>query len=104
MQKLIVALLLLSGTNAVVNAADHYISDIWGQHSFIEFRVTHLELSWPYGRFNDFEGEFTFDSESPEYFGVSVTIDPASVNTNHERCDQHLVEYTHVLNTHCRST
>ena len=44
-------------------AADYKI-DKEGQHAFIEFRIKHLGYSWLYGRFNDFDGSFTFDEKN----------------------------------------
>lgn len=84
---LVIALLMAGSISA---AEEHYVIDTEGQHAFIEFKISHLGFSWLYGRFNDFEGEFTFDSENPENSSVTVTVDTASVDTNHERRDKHL--------------
>ena len=54
-------------------AADYKI-DKEGQHAFIEFRIKHLGYSWLYGRFNDFDGSFTFDEKNPSADKVKVTI------------------------------
>jgi polyisoprenoid-binding protein YceI len=69
---------------------EHYEIDTRGAHAFVQFRISHLGFSWLYGRFNDFEGEFTFDPESPEDSSVNVEIRTASVDSNHERRDDHL--------------
>lgn len=91
MNKHLIALALLAtGLSTSVLAAERYVIDTQGQHAFIEFRVPHLGFSWLYGRFNRFDGEFTFDPEAPENSSVRVTIDPASVDTNHARRDEHL--------------
>lgn len=70
-------------------AADYKI-DKEGQHAFIEFRIKHLGYSWLYGRFNDFDGSFTFDEKNPSADKVKVTINTNSVDTNHAERDKHL--------------
>ncbi|AMO74071.1 MULTISPECIES: YceI family protein [Pseudomonas] len=70
-------------------AADYKI-DKEGQHAFIEFRIKHLGYSWLYGRFDDFDGAFTFDEKNPAADKVKVTINTNSVNTNHAERDKHL--------------
>ena len=59
-------------------------------HSFIQFRIQHLGYSWLYGGFNSFEGTFELDRENPENSSISLTIDPASVDSNHAERDKHL--------------
>lgn len=72
-----------------VMAADYKI-DKEGQHAFIEFRIKHLGYSWLYGRFDDFDGTFTFDEKNPAADKVKVTINTNSVNSNHAERDKHL--------------
>ncbi|AQT63012.1 TPA: YceI family protein [Serratia marcescens] len=79
--------LLLSAGSAL--AADYKI-DKQGQHAFIEFRIQHLGYSWLYGSFKDFDGGFTFDEKDPSKDKVNVTINTASVDTNHAERDKHL--------------
>ena len=71
-------------------SADEYVIDTEGAHAFIQFRVKHLGYSWLYGRFNDFEGTFTFDEKKPEKNAISVEIDMASLDSNHALRDKHL--------------
>lgn len=87
---LIPALCTLALTAAPLKAAEHYVIDTEGMHAFVQFKISHLGYSWLYGRFNDFEGEFTFDPENPENSAVEATIRTASVDSNHERRDEHL--------------
>ncbi len=70
-------------------AAD-YVIDTKGSHAFIQFRIQHLGYSWLYGRFNEFEGEFSFDDAKPKQASISVEIDTASVDSNHAERDKHL--------------
>ena len=70
--------------------ADDYVIDTEGQHAFIQFKIKHLGYSWLLGRFNDFEGKFSYDEANPGNASVEVTIDTASVDTNHAERDKHL--------------
>ncbi|AQZ94512.1 YceI family protein [Halopseudomonas phragmitis] len=92
MKKTFAALMLgsamgLAGMSA--QAAD-YVIDKEGQHAFINFKISHLGMSWLYGRFNDFEGTFSWDAEQPAESQVQVTINTASVDSNHAERDRHL--------------
>ena len=60
-------------------------------HSFINFRTKHLGFSWLVGRFNHFEGTMNYDpSAGPDAQNISLTIDAASLDTNHAERDKHL--------------
>ena len=75
--------------SATANAED-YVIDTEGAHAFIQFKISHLGYSWLLGRFNEFEGNFSYDEKSPESSKVSVTINTASVDSNHAERDKHL--------------
>lgn len=70
-------------------AAD-YVIDTKGAHAFIQFKINHLGFSWLVGRFNKFDGEFSFDAKNPKASKINVNIDPASVDSNHAERDKHL--------------
>ncbi|MBA4245065.1 MAG: hypothetical protein C0452_14195 [Pseudomonas sp.] len=70
-------------------AADYAI-DKQGQHAFVNFKISHLGYSWLYGTFKDFDGKFSFDAANPEASKVSVTLNTASVDTNHAERDKHI--------------
>lgn len=72
--------------------AAEYVIDTEGQHAFIEWRIQHLGFSWLYGRFNDFEGSFEYEDGQIEDASVEVTIDMASLDSNHAERDKHLRE------------
>lgn len=72
-----------------VQAAD-YVIDTARAHASINFRIKHLGFSWLTGRFDKFNGTFTFDEAKPEASSVKVEIDPNSINTNHAERDNHL--------------
>ena len=79
-------ILTLSG---IAQAADYTI-DTKGAHAFIQFHIQHLGYSWLVGRFNHFEGEFSYDESNPNAAKVAVTIDTASIDSNHAERDKHL--------------
>jgi polyisoprenoid-binding protein YceI len=86
--KIAVALLTLLFNFAVV--ANEYTVDKKGMHASINFKVQHLGYSWLTGRFNDFDGKFHWDPSKPEQSKISLTINTASVDTNHSSRDKHL--------------
>ncbi len=79
---------LLAGSINV--SAEEYIIDTEGMHAFVQFRVAHLGYSWIYGRFNKFSGKFNYDESAPEKTALEITIDTASVDSNHAERDKHL--------------
>ncbi|WP_188151495.1 YceI family protein [Teredinibacter waterburyi] len=70
--------------------ADDYVIDTRGAHAFVQFRVKHLGYSWLYGRFNKFEGEFSYDAAKPATNKIKVDVDMTSLDTNHAERDSHL--------------
>ncbi len=77
----------LLGGQAIAN---DYQIDIEGQHAFVNFKVSHLGYSYIVGRFNKFDGKFSHDPENPAASRVQVSIDAASLDTNHAERDKHL--------------
>lgn len=71
-------------------AVERYVIDTEGGHAFVQFRIKHLAYSWLYGRFDDFSGTFTYDTEDTSNSAVEVTINTASLNSNHAERDKHL--------------
>ena len=70
-------------------AAD-YVIDKEGQHAFVNFEIGHLGYSYIYGTFKDFDGSFSFDDKNPEASKIKVTLNTASVDTNHAERDKHI--------------
>ena len=85
---LIAASLLIVTT--MTAQAEQYDIDIKGQHAFIQFKVKHLGYSWLLGSFRTFNGHFSYDERKPVKNSVSVTIDTASLDTNHAERNKHL--------------
>jgi polyisoprenoid-binding protein YceI len=75
----------LLGTASI--RADDYAVD--PMHSGVTFKISHLGLSWVYGRFNDFSGSFTIDPD-PAKCSFSLTIKTESIDTNNAKRDEHL--------------
>lgn len=71
------------------NAAD-YIIDTKGAHASINFKIQHLGYSWLTGRFDKFNGNFSYDSANIAASKIEVNIDTSSVNSNHAERDKHL--------------
>ena len=74
---------------APAQAADYDI-DTKGAHAFIQFKIKHLGYSWLVGRFNKFNGQFSYDEKNLATSKVEVNIDPASIDSNHAERDKHL--------------
>lgn len=82
MKKLIISsLLILSGMASSAIAAN-YVIDTAKAHAFIQFRIKHLGYSWLYGRFNSFEGSFSYDEKILRLQVLrSISIPPVSTAT-----------------------
>jgi len=79
---------LFAVTAPLVGAAENYKIDL--SHSFIMFKISHLGFSVLNGRFNDFEGEFTYDPANPSASRITVEVKTASVDSNWAERDKHL--------------
>jgi len=85
---ILLGLAMTAGTSAA-HAADYTI-DTEGAHAFVEFKIKHLGYSWLSGRFNTFDGEFSYDSNEPTKSIIQVTIQTPSVDSNHAERDKHI--------------
>ena len=72
-----------------VSAAD-YVFDTEGAHAFVQFRIKHLGYSWLYGRFQKFDGRFSFDEANPSATTVEASVDMTSLDSDHAERDKHL--------------
>jgi len=84
-----IALTIVLTVPSLLQAAD-YLIDTEKAHAFIQFRIKHLGYSWLLGRFNDFDGSFSYDEANPTASRVAVTIRTASIDSNHAERDKHL--------------
>ena len=79
---------VLAFTAPAAEAADYSIDSA---HSFFQFKISHVGVSWLIGTFEKVSGSFTYDPEAgPEAQSIAVEIDTASVDTNHAERDTHL--------------
>ena len=79
---------VLAFTAPAAEAADYSIDSA---HSFVQFKISHVGVSWMIGTFEKVSGSFTYDPEAgPEAQSITVEIDTASVDTNHAERDKHL--------------
>lgn len=89
MKKILLVATAVAITSPLAFAAD-YAVDTKGAHASINFKVQHLGYSWMAGRFNDFDGKFSWDSKAPTQSKIELTIDTSSVDSNHAERDKHL--------------
>jgi polyisoprenoid-binding protein YceI len=68
--------------------ADNYAVD--GAHSFVNFRIKHMGVSYAYGRFDDLSGTFMLDESSGAGMTFDMAIKAASVDTGNPKRDEHL--------------
>jgi polyisoprenoid-binding protein YceI len=85
--KTAVAVACLVGLSRYSNADEYVVDPV---HSGVTFRISHLNLSHVYGRFNNFSGNFILDSSDPAKSSFSINIKSASVDTNNAGRDNHL--------------
>jgi len=86
----LLAILSIGFTSQSQATPETYIFDIKGAHAFIQFKIPHLGYSMLLGEFTKFDGTFTVDPDAPKNAKVQVTIDPASLESNHGERDKHL--------------
>lgn len=91
MKKFIAASVISLGLfSAPLFAAENYTIDTKGMHASVEFKINHLGTSWLLGRFNDFNGTFSYDDKNPANSKVNVTLKTASIDSNHAERDKHV--------------
>lgn len=80
-----------NAATADAGAADNtYTIDTRGAHAFINAKFKHLGYSVLWATFKEFEGSFTYDADNIENSTVTVTINPASIDSNHTKRDEHM--------------
>ena len=83
----ILAMLVGSMQSMQAQAVTYRIDPI---HSFIIFRVKHLNTGFAYGRFNTFSGTFVVDERNPANSSIELEIEANSVDTGNSQRDDHL--------------
>jgi len=85
----IITVLAMSVFVSPIQAAEYDI-DIEGAHATVQFKIKHLGYSWLIGRFNKFDGHFSYDEKNPDASKIEVNIDTTSIDSNHAERDKHL--------------
>jgi len=75
-------------TGAASARADDYTVD--PMHASVTFKISHLDLSWVSGRFNELSGNFTIDPDDAGRCSFELTMKTASIDTNNKKRDDHL--------------
>lgn len=81
---------ILTSINSSTAQAAEYKIDVEGAHAFIQFKIKHLGYSWLLGRFNHFDGNFSYDAKTPNQAKIALEIDMNSIDSNHAERDKHL--------------
>ncbi|UUM32581.1 YceI family protein [Vibrio japonicus] len=89
MKKTLIGLAMAMALPFGASAAD-YVIDTKGAHASVNFKVSHLGYSFIQGRFNQFDGEFSYDPANIAASKVSVNVDTTSLDSNHAERDKHI--------------
>lgn len=89
MKRSIIVLLvcLAMGMPLIAGAATYQLDT---DHSSIQFKIRHLTVSNVTGTFNRVKGTASVEGEELATLKVEVTIDAASVDTGHQKRDEHI--------------
>ena len=83
-------LLLLLGFVGITQPMEASLYEIDTAHSMILFRAKHNNVTYNYGRFNEFTGQIMFLPTAIPESMVEFEVKAASVDTGNEKRDQHL--------------
>ncbi len=75
---------------AAERAADAPVYGVDGSHSTVLFKIQHAGTSNFYGRFDDIDGEWSFDPATPESGSFNFEISTVKINTGNRKRDTHL--------------
>jgi len=87
LKSLSIAILLFSFSSAIGQNAKKWNLD--KSHSSVQFEIDHLFSAVP-GKFKDFSGDISLDTDDPSNSTASFTIQVASIDTDDEDRDGHL--------------
>jgi len=79
---------VILGISSTTSASDHYEIDV--EHTSVNFKVTHLGISWVHGRFNELNGSALLDAD-PTKSSISMNIKVDSIDTKVKKRDEHLL-------------
>lgn len=75
---------------AAERVADAPVYGVDASHSTVLFKIQHAGTSNFYGRFDDIDGEWSFDPATPESGSFDFEISTAKINTANRKRDTHL--------------
>lgn len=87
MKKTVLGFLAVSALCASVFAGDYALDN---SHSSVGFSVKHLMVSNVKGKFNTFDGNFSFNEKTNKLTKLEGVVDTASVDTDIQKRDDHL--------------
>ncbi|HEV8377557.1 MAG TPA: YceI family protein [Tepidisphaeraceae bacterium] len=85
--KTILALILLTSTFSYGAATTYKIDPV---HSFVIFRIKHMDVGHVYGRFNEPNGTITIDDADPSKSSFTLELATQKVDTGVQKRDDHL--------------
>ncbi len=83
------ALLVMAAALLPLSAAQADNFTIDPGHTYPTFKISHLGFSTMHGRFNKSSGSLMLDADAKKA-SVEITIDAASIDTGHQKRDDHL--------------
>jgi len=89
-KKILIASTLMATLLAPLANAANYVVDTKGAHASVNFKIKHLGYSWLTGRFDRFDGKFSYDPANVGASKIEMNIDASSINTNHAERNKHL--------------
>jgi len=89
-KKVLLTSTLLASLLAPLANAANYVIDNKGAHASINFKIKHLGYSWLVGRFDHFNGKFSYDDKNINASKITVNIDTSSFNSNQAERDKHV--------------
>ena len=90
MKKLLIASALIASSFLTTVQAADYVVDNKGAHASINFKIKHIGFSWLTGRFNTFDGTFSYDEANIAASKIEINIDTTSIDSNHAKRDKHI--------------
>ncbi len=85
--KLIIALMLLTSTLSLAASTTYKVDPV---HSFVIFRIKHMDVGHVYGRFNEPNGTITIDDADPAKSSFTLELQVQKVDTGVQKRDDHL--------------
>ena len=73
---------------AILLAAENYKIDT--AHTYVMFKINHLNIGNSYGRLNGPTGSFAWDDVNPSNSRFEVTVPAANVDTDNDKRDKHI--------------